>query len=112
MVEKAGKGRKEVVVTREYTINLHKRLHGCNLTLFFSVASPCVCFFSKPCFQLLKCSPPSFSLKICKMSYVLPKIQFNTLELSISMLGIILYAIISTSTYGVGGSVACHGESE
>ncbi|KAK7314362.1 hypothetical protein VNO77_32882 [Canavalia gladiata] len=28
MVEKA-KGRKEEVVTREYTINLHKRLHGC-----------------------------------------------------------------------------------
>ncbi|KAM1363756.1 hypothetical protein ACFX15_028100 [Malus domestica] len=24
-----GKGRKEEVVTREYTINLHKRLHGC-----------------------------------------------------------------------------------
>ncbi|CAL9177034.1 unnamed protein product, partial [Musa hybrid cultivar] len=42
---KAGKGRKEVVVTREYTINLHKRLHGCNLTLLFSVASPCVCWF-------------------------------------------------------------------
>ncbi|XP_040370796.1 60S ribosomal protein L31 isoform X2 [Rosa chinensis] len=29
MVDKAGKGRKEEVVTREYTINLHKRLHGC-----------------------------------------------------------------------------------
>ncbi|KAK8955166.1 60S ribosomal protein L31 [Platanthera guangdongensis] len=29
MVEKGGKGRKEEVVTREYTINLHKRLHGC-----------------------------------------------------------------------------------
>lgn len=28
MVEKASKGRKEEVVTREYTINLHKRLHG------------------------------------------------------------------------------------
>ncbi|KAL9660596.1 hypothetical protein QQ045_025413 [Rhodiola kirilowii] len=28
MVEKT-KGRKEEVVTREYTINLHKRLHGC-----------------------------------------------------------------------------------
>ena len=28
MVEK-GTGRKEEVVTREYTINLHKRLHGC-----------------------------------------------------------------------------------
>ena len=27
MVEKT-KGRKEEVVTREYTINLHKRLHG------------------------------------------------------------------------------------
>ncbi|PRQ54974.1 putative ribosomal protein L31e [Rosa chinensis] len=27
--DKAGKGRKEEVVTREYTINLHKRLHGC-----------------------------------------------------------------------------------
>ncbi|XP_050103389.1 60S ribosomal protein L31-like [Malus sylvestris] len=24
-----GKGRKEEVVTREYTINVHKRLHGC-----------------------------------------------------------------------------------
>ncbi|KAJ8477384.1 hypothetical protein OPV22_021111 [Ensete ventricosum] len=29
MVVKASKGRKEEVVTREYTINLHKRLHGC-----------------------------------------------------------------------------------
>ncbi|KAG1364238.1 60S ribosomal protein L31 [Cocos nucifera] len=29
MVEKASKGRKEEVVTREYTINLHKRVHGC-----------------------------------------------------------------------------------
>ncbi|KAJ6777525.1 60S RIBOSOMAL PROTEIN L31 [Salix koriyanagi] len=29
MPEKSGKGRKEEVVTREYTINLHKRLHGC-----------------------------------------------------------------------------------
>ncbi|KAK8963625.1 60S ribosomal protein L31 [Platanthera guangdongensis] len=28
MVEKGGKGRKEDVVTQEYTINLHKRLHG------------------------------------------------------------------------------------
>ncbi|KAK9947892.1 PREDICTED: 60S ribosomal protein L31 [Fragaria vesca subsp. vesca] len=28
MVEKT-KGRKEEVVTREFTINLHKRLHGC-----------------------------------------------------------------------------------
>ncbi|BBN17959.1 large subunit ribosomal protein L31e [Marchantia polymorpha subsp. ruderalis] len=28
MVEK-GKSRKDEVVTREYTINLHKRLHGC-----------------------------------------------------------------------------------
>ncbi|KAH7660325.1 Ribosomal protein L31e protein [Dioscorea alata] len=28
MVDKARKGRKDVV-TREYTINLHKRLHGC-----------------------------------------------------------------------------------
>lgn len=28
MVDKT-KGRKEEVVTREYTINLHKRLHGC-----------------------------------------------------------------------------------
>ncbi|XP_075510962.1 large ribosomal subunit protein eL31-like [Primulina tabacum] len=29
MVEKGGKARKEEVVEREYTINLHKRLHGC-----------------------------------------------------------------------------------
>ncbi|XP_058072498.1 large ribosomal subunit protein eL31-like [Magnolia sinica] len=29
MVEKTAKGRKEEVVTREYTINLHRRLHGC-----------------------------------------------------------------------------------
>ena len=29
MVDKASKERKEEVVTREYTINLHKRLHGC-----------------------------------------------------------------------------------
>lgn len=29
MVEKAAKSRKAEVVTREYTINLHKRLHGC-----------------------------------------------------------------------------------
>ncbi|KAI5397332.1 60S ribosomal protein L31, variant 3 [Lathyrus oleraceus] len=28
MVEKGASGRKEEVVTREYTINLHKRLHG------------------------------------------------------------------------------------
>jgi large subunit ribosomal protein L31e len=28
MVEKGAAGRKEEVVTREYTINLHKRLHG------------------------------------------------------------------------------------
>ncbi|KAH0465796.1 hypothetical protein IEQ34_005899 [Dendrobium chrysotoxum] len=33
MVEKGSKGRKEEVVTREYTINLHKRLHGWNLDL-------------------------------------------------------------------------------
>ncbi|KAJ3677635.1 hypothetical protein LUZ60_003359 [Juncus effusus] len=30
MADKGGKGvRKDEVVTREYTINLHKRLHGC-----------------------------------------------------------------------------------
>ncbi|XP_077210483.1 large ribosomal subunit protein eL31-like [Tasmannia lanceolata] len=29
MVEKSNKGRTEEVVTREYTINLHRRLHGC-----------------------------------------------------------------------------------
>ncbi|XP_047313886.1 60S ribosomal protein L31-like isoform X2 [Impatiens glandulifera] len=29
MVEKVSKGRKEEVVSREYTINLHKRLHRC-----------------------------------------------------------------------------------
>ncbi|KAJ7949137.1 60S ribosomal protein L31 [Quillaja saponaria] len=29
MVERSAKGRKEEIVTREYTINLHKRLHGC-----------------------------------------------------------------------------------
>ncbi|KAK6119250.1 hypothetical protein DH2020_047013 [Rehmannia glutinosa] len=29
MVEKGSKGRKEEVITREYTINLHKHLHGC-----------------------------------------------------------------------------------
>ncbi|XVF33749.1 hypothetical protein REPUB_Repub17cG0195400 [Reevesia pubescens] len=29
MADKASKGRKEEVVTREYTVNLHKRLHGC-----------------------------------------------------------------------------------
>ncbi|CAA6672334.1 unnamed protein product [Spirodela intermedia] len=28
MADKGAKGRKEEVVTREYTINLHKRLHG------------------------------------------------------------------------------------
>ncbi|KAG0460088.1 hypothetical protein HPP92_023216 [Vanilla planifolia] len=28
-MEKRNKGRKEAAVTREYTINLHKRLHGC-----------------------------------------------------------------------------------
>ncbi|KAH7570673.1 hypothetical protein JRO89_XS05G0153800 [Xanthoceras sorbifolium] len=33
MVEKGSKGRKEEVVTREYTINLHKRLHGCYLNV-------------------------------------------------------------------------------
>ncbi|CAL9748094.1 unnamed protein product [Musa acuminata subsp. burmannicoides] len=33
MVEKGNKGRKEEVVTREYTINLHKRLHGWCLSL-------------------------------------------------------------------------------
>jgi hypothetical protein len=32
MPEKSGKGRKEEVITREYTINLHKRLHGWYLT--------------------------------------------------------------------------------
>jgi hypothetical protein len=35
MAERKGKGgaaRKEEVVTREYTINLHKRLHGWYLT--------------------------------------------------------------------------------
>jgi small-conductance mechanosensitive channel len=35
MVEKT-KGRKEEVVTREYTINLHKRLHGWYYFLLFS----------------------------------------------------------------------------
>lgn len=34
MVEKGNKGRKEEVVTREYTINLHKRLHGWCFSLF------------------------------------------------------------------------------
>lgn len=29
MVDKASKGKKEEVVTREYTINLHKCMHGC-----------------------------------------------------------------------------------
>ncbi|GAB4832611.1 60S ribosomal protein L31 [Ancistrocladus abbreviatus] len=29
MAERCSKGRKEEVVSREYTINLHKRLHGC-----------------------------------------------------------------------------------
>ncbi|KAK4785581.1 hypothetical protein SAY86_002270 [Trapa natans] len=29
MADRKSKGRKEEVVTREYTINLHKRLHGC-----------------------------------------------------------------------------------
>ncbi|KAL5566599.1 hypothetical protein UlMin_030347 [Ulmus minor] len=29
MADKAARGRKEEVVTREFTINLHKRLHGC-----------------------------------------------------------------------------------
>ncbi|KAL3537375.1 hypothetical protein ACH5RR_000741 [Cinchona calisaya] len=29
MADKRNKPRKEEVVTREYTINLHKRLHGC-----------------------------------------------------------------------------------
>nr|GLL40883.1 60S ribosomal protein L31 [Ipomoea trifida] len=29
MADKGSKARKEEVVTREYTINLHKRLHGC-----------------------------------------------------------------------------------
>ncbi|OMO80840.1 Ribosomal protein L31e [Corchorus olitorius] len=29
MADRGSKGRKEEVVTREYTINLHKRLHGC-----------------------------------------------------------------------------------
>eukprot|EP00245_Coleochaete_scutata_P001561 TRINITY_DN11938_c0_g1_i1.p1 TRINITY_DN11938_c0_g1~~TRINITY_DN11938_c0_g1_i1.p1 ORF type:complete len:122 (+),score=37.25 TRINITY_DN11938_c0_g1_i1:94-459(+) len=28
MVEKGGKSRKDEVVTREYTVNLHRRLHG------------------------------------------------------------------------------------
>ncbi|KAK8685371.1 hypothetical protein V6N13_041374 [Hibiscus sabdariffa] len=32
MVEKT-RGRKEEVVTREYTINLHKRLRGCSTSL-------------------------------------------------------------------------------
>jgi hypothetical protein len=37
MPEKSGKGRKEEVVTREYTINLHKRLHGWYLTFFLFI---------------------------------------------------------------------------
>ncbi|CAL9110776.1 unnamed protein product [Musa textilis] len=51
MVEKGNKGRKEEVVTREYTINLHKRLHRwCSslsrFTFFFlgSLLLPATCF--------------------------------------------------------------------
>ncbi|RZR70839.1 hypothetical protein BHM03_00001851, partial [Ensete ventricosum] len=39
MVEKGNKGRKEEVVTREYTINLHKRLHGWCFSLSLSLVS-------------------------------------------------------------------------
>ncbi|RWW43820.1 hypothetical protein BHE74_00050477, partial [Ensete ventricosum] len=38
MVEKGNKGRKEEVVTREYTINLHKRLHGWCFSLSLSLS--------------------------------------------------------------------------
>lgn len=47
MVEKT-KGRKEEVVTREYTINLHKRLHGWYVHVF--CLSHLVFFFSFECF--------------------------------------------------------------
>lgn len=41
MVEKGSKARKEEVVAREYTINLHKRLHGwyfLNTSLYLCVS--------------------------------------------------------------------------
>lgn len=36
MVDKT-KGRKEEVVTREYTINLHKRLHGWYINILLAI---------------------------------------------------------------------------
>ncbi|CAL9118903.1 unnamed protein product, partial [Musa acuminata var. zebrina] len=109
-VEKAGKGRKEVVVTREYMINLHKRLHGCNLTLFFSVASPCVCYSGRM-IELSEVGEPSSSTTLQPESVQVPNTQVSTLRRSDRNCHLMLDPI-STSTYGVGGSVACHGESE
>ncbi|KAG5559246.1 hypothetical protein RHGRI_008966 [Rhododendron griersonianum] len=49
MVDKT-KGRKEEVVTREYTINLHKRLHGCCMENLLGCLSNCVIRLKKqPC---------------------------------------------------------------
>ncbi|RWW24017.1 hypothetical protein GW17_00011714 [Ensete ventricosum] len=53
MVVKASKGRKEEVVTREYTINLHKRLHGWYNFLRFLF--PRVSFFFPPLIGVLLC---------------------------------------------------------
>lgn len=39
MVEKSNKARKEEIVTREFTINLHKRLHG----WYFIFLHFCIC---------------------------------------------------------------------
>ncbi|KVI01224.1 Ribosomal protein L31e [Cynara cardunculus var. scolymus] len=58
MVEKT-KGRKEEVVTREYTINLHKRLHGCCvvmavLSLSNTWSGKCHCTFKKKAPKAIK----------------------------------------------------------
>jgi hypothetical protein len=51
MAERKGKGgaaRKEEVVTREYTINLHKRLHGWYLTSPPALSPPPCCPWLPP----------------------------------------------------------------
>ena len=94
MVEKT-KGRKEEVVSREYTINLHKRLHSWYKTILFSFTpykqswtyiytytpdlsvntwfrfcflSEVLCIFVTPCDELgsaVSCIVGNFSIKWC-----------------------------------------------
>ncbi|THU54459.1 hypothetical protein C4D60_Mb10t25300 [Musa balbisiana] len=114
MVEKASKGRKEEVVRREYTINLHKRLHGSNnLSLFFSVTSRCVCYVGQIIeeFDEERSTPRSRRRLAPKAIKQIKKFEQKAMRTTDVRVDVKLNKH-TWSTYGVAGSVACHGESE